>query len=66
MQYLLKFGVAAFTLATYLYIGPYRQNEPNQEEKILAYIFGLLSALMALDFAAFCFGKANDKEIRDT
>ena len=59
MQYLLKFGVFAFTLATYLYMGPYRKNIANQEERIMSYLLSILTALMAFDFAAYSFSKSN-------
>eukprot|EP01084_Bolivina_argentea_P268844 456772_1 len=58
LQYLLKFGVFAFTLATYLYMGPYRKIPANKEEAIMTYLFALLSASMALDFAAYSFDKS--------
>ena len=50
-QRLLKFWVFAFTLATYLYMGPYRKVPANQEEKIMSYMFAALAALMALDLS---------------
>ncbi len=51
MQYLLKFGVLAFTFATFLCMGPLRKVPANQEEKVVRIIYGVLSGLMAIDFA---------------
>ena len=56
MQRLLKFGVFAFTLATYLYMGPYRKVPANGEEKIMSNVFAVLSAMMALDLSSQLIG----------